>query len=137
IMGTDTTTLAELAARYWKFQGEEIPIDAIAAGVATAAEQFLREGPADRERRAAWARAALTELTTIALGSLSVQDRASYGLLQYELQQLVERVESRAHLRPKLYPLGPEFTLIYWANSTALATAADAQTYLARLAAIP
>lgn len=134
---SNNTALAELAARYWKFQCEEMPIDAIAAGVATKAEQLLREGPGDNERRAAWARTALTELAAIELGSLSVQDRATHGLLHHELRHLVEMVDSRAHLRPELYPLGPEFTLIYWANSTALATAADAQIYLARLAAVP
>lgn len=135
-MGTNTA-LADLAARYWMFQCEEMPIDAIAAGVATKAEALLREGPGDNERRAAWARTALTELAAIELGNLSVQDRATHGLLHHELRHLVEMVDCRAHLRPELYPLGPEFTLIYWANSTALATAADAQTYLARLAAIP
>lgn len=133
----NNTALAELAARYWKFQCEEMPIDAIAAGVATKAEQLLRESPGDNERRAAWARPALTELAAIELGSLSVQDRATHGLLHHELRHLVEMVDSRAHLRPELYPLGPEFTLIYWANSTALAIAADAQIYLARLAAVP
>jgi uncharacterized protein (DUF885 family) len=43
-------------------------------------------------------------------------------------------VDSGAHLRPILYPLGPEFTLIYWANSTALATADEARRYLKRIA---
>ena len=47
---------------------------------------------------------------------------ATYGLLDHEFRLLVEMVDSGAHLRPTLYPLGPEFTLIYWANSTALAT---------------
>ena len=131
------TALADLAARYWMFQCEEMPTDAIAAGVPTKAEQLLREGPRDSERRAAWALRGLTELAEIELVGLSVQDRATHGLLYHELQHLVEKVASRAHLRPELYPLGPEFTLIYWANSTALATAADAHIYLARLAAIP
>ncbi len=135
-MGTNTA-LADLAARYWMFQCEEMPIDAISAGVVTKAEQLLREGPGDNERRAAWARTTLTELAAIELGSLSVQERATHGLLHHELRHLVEMFDCRAHLRPELYPLGPEFTLIYWANSTALATAADARTYLARLAAIP
>ena len=110
---------------------------AVAAGVPTRAEQLLREGPGDHARRAAWARTALTELAGIDPEGLTVEDRATRGLLHHELRHLVEMVDSGAHLRPELYPLGPEFTLIYWANSTALATAADAKTYLARLGAIP
>jgi uncharacterized protein (DUF885 family) len=130
-------TLADLATRYWAFQCEEMPIEAIAAGVPTDAEQLLHEAPADHERRAAWARQALAELGTIDRSTLGVQDRATYGLLDHELRLLIELVDSGAHLRPVLYPLGPEFTLTYWANATALATAADGKRYLARLAATP
>jgi uncharacterized protein (DUF885 family) len=136
-MMTSQTALAELAARYWTFQCEESPITAIAAGAATQAEQLLREAPADHERRAAWARGALVELAAIDPAPLGVDDRATHGLLERELRLLVERVDSGAHLRPILYPLGPEFSLVYWAGSTALATAADARRYLARLSAMP
>ncbi|MFV3074953.1 DUF885 domain-containing protein [Niveispirillum fermenti] len=129
-----STTLADLAARFWTFQCQEFPITAIAAGVATGANQLLHEAPADFERRAAWARAALAELASIDPAPLSVQDRATHRLLDHEFRSLVEMVDAGAHLRPTLYPLGPEFTLIYWANSTALATADDARRYLQRLA---
>lgn len=132
-----STALADLAARFWTFQCEESPITAIGAGVATDADQLLREAPADAERRAAWARAARAELATIDPAPLGVEDRATHQLLDYEFRLLTEMVDSGAHLRPTLYPLGPEFTLIYWANSTALATAADARRYLKRLAATP
>jgi len=132
-----STALADLAARFWVFQCEESPITAIAAGVHTDADQLLREAPADFERRAAWARAAQAELAALDSSLLSVQDRATHRLLDYEFRLLAEMVDSGAHLRPTLYPLGPEFTLIYWANSTALATTADARRYLKRLAAIP
>uniref|UniRef100_B0SVN2 DUF885 domain-containing protein n=1 Tax=Caulobacter sp. (strain K31) TaxID=366602 RepID=B0SVN2_CAUSK len=129
--------LAELAARYWAFQCEEFPINAIAAGAATTASQLMREAPADHERRAAWARTARDALLAIDVGSLEIDDTATHQLLDHELRLTIELVESGAHLRPTIYPLGPEFTLIYWANSTALATATDARLYLARLAAIP
>lgn len=132
-----SAALADLAARFWAFQCEESPITAIAAGVPTDADQLLREAPADAERRAAWARVAQGELAAIDPAPLGVQDRATHRLLDFEFRHLVEMVDSGAHLRPTLYALGPEFTLIYWANSTALATAADARRYLERLAAIP
>ena len=127
--------LTDLAERFWAFQCEESPTIAIAAGVVTDANQLLREAPADHERRAKWARAAQSELAAVDAAALAAQDRATYHLLDYEFRTLVEMVDSGAHLRPTLYPLGPEFTLIYWANSTALATAADARRYLDRLAA--
>lgn len=128
--------LADLAARFWTFQCDEFPITAISAGVSTDADQLLREAPADCERRAAWAEAALAELATIDMVTLGVQDRATHRLLDHEFRSLVDLVVSGAHLRPAIYPLGPEFTLIYWANSTALATVADARRYLQRLATI-
>ena len=89
--------LAELAARYWTFQCEEIPINAIAAGVTTDATQLMREAPADHERRAAWARTALDELATIDIKPLGVDDKATHRLLDHELRLLVEMVESGAH----------------------------------------
>ena len=132
-----STALADLAARYWDFRAEEFPIDAISAGRATPATQLMLEAPADHERRAAWARAAMAELETIDLGPLGVQDRATHLLLAHELRLLIEIVDSGAHLRPAIYPLGPEFNLVYWANATALATAAEARLYIDRIAATP
>jgi uncharacterized protein (DUF885 family) len=129
--------LAELAARYWAFRCEEFPLEAIQAGAPTDATILLREAPADYERRAAWAKAALGELGAIGTSGLGVQDGATRALLERELEGLVEAVAVKAHLRPSLYPLGPEFRLIYWASATALATAEDARRYVARLATAP
>ncbi|MGH6613352.1 DUF885 domain-containing protein [Sphingomonas sp.] len=129
--------LAGLAANYWAFQCDEFPISAIQAGVATDAELLLREAPADHQRRASWARNALSELTATDPGALGAQDRATWALLDHELNALIETVACGAHLRPALYPMGPEFWLIYWANTSALANPADARLYIARLAAIP
>lgn len=108
--------LADLAERYWAFQCEELPITAIAAGAPSDASQLLREAPADHIRRADWARKALAELAMIEAASLTVEDRATHALLDHELRLSIELVDCGGHLRPVLYPLGPEFTLIYWAN---------------------
>lgn len=129
--------LADLANRYWTFRCKEFPIDAISAGVSTAATQLMLEGPADHERRADWARGALEELADLPIQGLGVDDRATHLLLEHELRLLIDLVESGGHLRPAIYPLGPEFNLIYWANSTAVATAAEAQLYLNRIATTP
>jgi uncharacterized protein (DUF885 family) len=129
--------LADLAARYWEFQREESPITGIMAGQPPEHDLLLREAPADHERRAAWAGSALQELSAIDATPLSLDDLATYALLRREFELLIEAVGSGAHLRPPLYPLGPDFALQYWAGATALATAADARKYLARLRTIP
>lgn len=129
--------LADLAARYWDLQREESPITAIMAGQPPQHDLLLREAQADHERRAAWARRALRELSGIDAAPLGLDDRATHALLHREFELLVEAVESGAHLRPPLYPLGPDFALQYWAGATVLSTATDARKYLARLRTIP
>jgi uncharacterized protein (DUF885 family) len=129
--------LAQLASRYWAFQKEETPITAIMAGQAAEGDLLLREAPADHERRAGWAAMALEELEGIDPLSLSLDDRATHALLGREFELLVELVGSNAHLRPPLYPLGPDFALQYWAGATALATVEEAEQYVARLRTIP
>lgn len=129
--------LADLAARFWNFQREESPITAITSGQPVETSELLREAPEDHERRAAWASAALAELAAIDRGSLDLDDRATHALLEREFRLLVDAVACGAHLRPPLYPLGPDFSLQYWANTTALATADDVRRYVERLRTIP
>lgn len=129
--------LKQLADDYWAFRSAEFPIEAIMAGIAVDGDHLFREAPADQRRRALWAEGALAKLRMIAPDRLDPQDRASWQLLEHELSSFVEGVASRAYLRPPLYPLGPDFTLTYWASATALATVDDARIYLARLRKIP
>jgi uncharacterized protein (DUF885 family) len=129
--------LADLAARYWTFRCEEFPITAITAGEQVSSDILLREAPADHERRANWAQAALEELAEMDSARLSAQERGSRGLLESEFTDLVALVAHQAHLRPTIYPLGPNFMLTYWADTTAIASLDDARRYLARMARIP
>ncbi|MDT9598760.1 DUF885 domain-containing protein [Sphingosinicella rhizophila] len=129
--------LGRLAERFWALQCDEFPMTAIQAGVSHDAEMLLREAPGDYERRAAWAKSAKLELMAIDVAGLDADDRATHALLERELNALIEIVECNAHLRPSLYPGGPEFELGYWAGATVLATVADARRYLERLASIP
>lgn len=129
--------LSDLAARFWAFQCEEFPLSALMAGVQPSTDVLLREAPADHQRRAAWALGLRRELEAIDPTALGVQDRATHALLRRELDVLIDLVACRGHLRPSLYPLGPEFSLVYWANMTALSTDAEAELYLSRLAAVP
>src|SRR5690606_8560618 len=91
----------------------------------------------DYARRAAWASQVLPELDAIDLAPLTPSERASHGLMRRELASLVEIFECRGHQRMTIYPLGPDFMLSYWASSTNLITAADAERYMARLGTIP
>lgn len=128
--------LEDLAARYWDFRCEEFPISAILAGAPTANGRLTRDAPEDHERRAAWAANALPTLDRIACEGLSRTDRATHMLLRWELAQMVDTVAQRAHLRPSLYPIGPDFHLSEWAATTTLTTADDARRYVSRLAGV-
>jgi uncharacterized protein (DUF885 family) len=132
-----TEALHDLADRFWAFQCVEFPIDAVQAGVNTDADVLLRLAPEDFERRAAWAKEAMQQLAAIDSNALTTENRATHALLKREIKQHVDAVAVRSHLRPMLYPLGPEFSFTYWAGATSLATPEEARRYIARLARIP
>lgn len=126
-----------LAARFWDFQCEEFPLLAIHAGQDPGTDMLLRDAPEDHERRAQQARAMLLELGEIDRAQLGVQQRATAALLEHELRLLIDSVAMNAHLRPSLYPGGPDLLISYWVGTTALACADDARRYIRRLEAIP
>ncbi len=136
-MTSASFALEDLAARYWTFRCEEFPIEAILAGETSSSDLLLRHAPEDFERRAVWATAALDELAQLGAERFSPADRATASLLRGELTDLIEIVSHHGHLRPSIYPLGPEFLLGNWAAMTRLANAADAQRFLDRLVKIP
>ncbi len=129
--------LNDLADRYWQFRCAEFPIEALQAGLETDAVVLLRMGPDDHRCRADFARALAGELSAVDRSVLSLDDLATAMLLERELGVLIEMVAVRAHLRPSLFPLGPEFSFAYWAGSVAPSSLADAELFVARLAAIP
>jgi uncharacterized protein (DUF885 family) len=134
---TAKAKLTDLCDRFWAFERFEFPIKAIGAGFDTEDDVLAREAPADYERRAVFARAMLAEAGAVPLEALGAQDRASLELLRRELAGLVRTVEVSAHLRPSIYPLGPEFMIVYFTNTVGLQTVEDARRYLARLATVP
>jgi uncharacterized protein (DUF885 family) len=128
--------LSKLSDKFWAWQCHEFPILAIRAGVDTPDDVLMRETPGDYKRRLKQVKALLSELDKVPFAKLNVQERATYALLERSLKGLVTAVKVKAYLRPSIFPLGPEFFLTYWADSTALATPADAKRYIARLATI-
>jgi uncharacterized protein (DUF885 family) len=136
-MNTAAQALADLAERYWRFECHEIPLSAALAGQPMADGVLFRESAQDHARRERGAGAMLAELQAIDPTGLAAQQRATHALLARELQGLQEQYAVDSHLRPWLFPAGPDFTAVFWANSAAIADAASAALHVDRLAALP
>lgn len=134
---TPSEALADLAERYWQFECHEIPLSAVLAGQPTADAVLFRESAADHARRDAGAAALLAELARLDTAALGAQERATAALLHRELRGLREQYAADAHLRPWLFPAGPDFTALFWANASSIADAAAAAQYVDRLAGVP
>ncbi|MDJ0653336.1 MAG: DUF885 domain-containing protein [Xanthomonadales bacterium] len=128
--------LAALAEQYWDFESFESPFSALLAGEKTHDATLFRESPADYDRKAATAATLLQTLNGIADQPLDAQDMATAKLMQRELRKIVDFHEVKAHLRPSLYPAGPDFNLRYWANSAHANSSEAARQYLDRLATV-
>jgi uncharacterized protein (DUF885 family) len=130
------TQLEQLAEKYWQFSCREQPFTAILAGEKTADAILFRESVADYDRRCQGARSLLSELSEIPSAALTAQDLASHRLLQRELETIISLHAVKAHLRPSLYPAGPDFNLIYFANASQANTVRAAERYVQRLATV-
>ena len=129
--------LADLAERYWQFECREIPLAAALAGQATVDAVLFRESAADHARRDRGAGGLLAELFAINSLGLAAQERATHALLERELTGLRAQYAVDSHLRPWLFPAGPDFTAVFWANGAGIADAAGATLYVDRLATLP
>ncbi len=125
--------LAQLAERYWQFSCREQPLSAILAGEKTDDAILFLESPADHDRRCVGARELLDDLLQLPTAGLGARDFATYRLLQRELQTIIDLHALKAHLRPSLYPAGPDFNLLYFANSAHANTVHAAELYAQRL----
>lgn len=129
--------LAALAERYWRFRCTESPISAVMAGEKVDGVILLRETPADYDRRREGAAAMLSSLNAIRGEDLSVRDRATQSLLRRELCTIIDFHAVGAHLRPPMFPVGPEYATVSFADATTLVDAASARLYRDRLATLP
>jgi uncharacterized protein (DUF885 family) len=139
-MTPDTTPseqLAALAERYWQLECHELPLTAAMAGVTLPDAVLFRESATDHARRDRRAAGLLADAEQIAPRSLVPQERATLALLQRELSGLRAQYAVDAHLRPWLFPAGPDFTAMFWANSASVSDAATATLYVDRLATLP
>jgi hypothetical protein len=82
-------------------------------------------------------RSCCNEAEQIDAGTLSAQERATLALIQRELSGLRAQHAVDSWRRPWLFPAGPDFTAMFWANSTSVGDAAAAALYVDRLAGLP
>jgi uncharacterized protein (DUF885 family) len=136
-LSSAASDLAAVAEAYWRAECEESTLTAMLAGQPSEATYIFRLAPADADRRDQTARGLLESLERIPTAGLDSQDRVTHALLRRELEAVREQHRVRAHLKPWLLPGGPEFNAVFFANSTALDSAAAADLYLQRLRSIP
>jgi uncharacterized protein (DUF885 family) len=129
--------LDEICDAYWEFQRKVDPFKALLAGLKPDDFQLLKLSPADYGYRNERAVELLEQLDGIAPDQLDSNDRATYGLLEHELELIRDQFEARSHLRPALFPLGPEFMLNYLADMTGLDSSAKAEMWVEVLRAVP
>jgi len=129
--------LAALAERYWAFECHELPLSAVLAGQTLQDAVLFRESAADHQRRNTDAGHLLTQADQIDTGPLNAQERATLALIKRELAGLRAQHAVDSWQRPWLFPAGPDFTAMFWANSSSIGDAAAAALYVDRLAGLP
>jgi uncharacterized protein (DUF885 family) len=67
---------------------------------------------------------------------LAAQERATLALLQRELSGLRAQYAVDSHLRPWLFPAGPDFTAMFWANAASVSDGVTATRYVDRLSTL-
>jgi uncharacterized protein (DUF885 family) len=135
---TASQTLAALAELYWAFECHALPLSAVLAGQPLADAVLFRESAADHQRRDHDAAQLLQQMPNRSTPrTLSAQERATLALIRRELTGLRAQHAVDSWRRPWLFPAGPDFTAMFWANSTSVGDAAAAALYVDRLAGLP
>jgi uncharacterized protein (DUF885 family) len=129
--------VADLAQRFWQLECHELPLTAAMAGVVLPDAVLFRESADDHARRDRRAGELLADTEQIEARTLSAQERATLALLKRELSGLRAQYAVDSHLRPWLFPAGPDFTAMFWANSASVSDEATAVLYVDRLATLP
>jgi uncharacterized protein (DUF885 family) len=134
---TSARALAVLAEQYWAFECHALPLSAVLAGQPLADAVLFRESAADLQRRDQDAAQLLQQAEQIDAGPLQAQERATLALIRRELAGLRAQHAADSWQRPWLFPAGPDFTAMFWANFTSVGDAAAAALYVDRLAGLP
>ncbi|MFN9279270.1 MAG: DUF885 domain-containing protein [Betaproteobacteria bacterium] len=129
--------LAALADQYWAFECHALPLSAVLAGQLLPDAVLFRESATDHQRRDQDAAQLLNQAEQIDASTLQPQERATLALIRRELAGLRAQHAVDSWQRPWLFPAGPDFTAMFWANSTSVGDADAAALYVDRLASLP
>ena len=126
-----------LVTDYWKLYQAEYPVIASEYDPQYRRE-FARVGVVDFQRRYAQDGDFLKRLDAISVEDLYEDDQVSHQVLRRELNLYRDHYELDGHLRPALFPFGPETDISYdGVDRTTLLSIADAEDYLTRMACFP
>lgn len=128
---------AALAADFWEFHLQENPTAALELDQPRPCRQLFRDSIADHMRRDEQAEALLARSDRIPVDGLRGQELMTRQLLERQLRDLREHFAFQSHLRPGLYPTGPETRIAFALGKMTLATPEEADDYLARIESIP
>src|SRR5690606_28933798 len=98
---------------------------------------LFRDSMADHARRDRQAGVFLARLSQLPTQELPGPELISLQLLERQLRDLREHFAFESHLRPILFPTGPDARIAFALGKMTLATRAEAEDYLARIESIP
>ncbi|MGH8033694.1 MAG: DUF885 domain-containing protein [Lysobacterales bacterium] len=129
--------MLELADAYWEFQLREHPYVSHGQGDQRYGRDLFRESIADYARRDRLRSDFQQALATIDHARLNGQNRITFELLARELTEAREQFRFQSHLRPLLFPLGPDGMVADAIQKTAVSNPAEAEDYIARMETVP
>lgn len=138
--GADMNSNAELNALFqeeWQWRLNEDPLFATSVGVNTYNDLLPQVTEKDEERRAQGRQEFLNRLHKIDPTKLSNNDRISYELFEYQLQDAILDFQFKSYLIPWNADSGFHSGFGQLARQVPLDTVKDYQNYIARLKAFP
>lgn len=127
--------LDQLLAESWQFDLRENPLWATHVGDHRFGDRLPRQTPADCQRRLAAKRALLARLESIDRRQLPPPAQINYDILARLLRDTIAEYEFQAHLVPITNRSGFHVDFPELRHHVPLATTADLENYVARLAA--
>jgi uncharacterized protein (DUF885 family) len=129
--------IAALAADFWEFHLQENPTAALELDQPRACRWLFKDAIEDHARRDRAAATLLARLSQVAGNERAADEVMTRQLLERQLRDLREHFAFQSHLRPSLFPTGPETRIAFALGKMTLATAQEADDYLARIESIP
>lgn len=129
--------LRQVADAYWEFHLREHPYVAHGQGDRRYEQELFRESIADYARRDQLRSDFQRMLAGVDRARLKGQDLITFELLARELAEAREQFRFQGHLRPLLFPLGPDGMVADAIQKTVVANPAQADNYIARMESVP